>query len=140
MNAPSFSPPTFCAKPNQAWKFAEAIVIFTTRFPLNENDSNDNLFPQHFFFKHNSFWTIPRRERGHLCTKSNIFFRNITIRLWSSAQSAISFCSSPFLLQQADCHNNAAQISHSSTQMLQFYSHFSANQSFDINAHSNTAA
>ena len=40
---------------NKPGDFAETVAIVTTFFPQNVNDGNDNLFPQHFFLKHNSF-------------------------------------------------------------------------------------
>lgn len=112
-------------------KFAETIVIVTTSLPLNKNGGNNNLFPQYFSSNVIVSEAFLGGKGENLSAKSNRFFSEtwITVRHRPSVQSALSFCSSHFLLLQADCSITVAHMSHSTTGMLQFYSRFCFNQS-----------
>ena len=76
---------------NRPGNLVETIVIDTVSFPQSVNGGNNNLFLQHLFLEHTNFWTIPAEKmtQEDLYSRITIFFRTLTLRLWSSVQSVI---------------------------------------------------
>lgn len=120
--------------------FGEMLIVITSLFPLNVNDSNDNLFLQHFSLNTIVFEPFTGGKgmiKEDLYIENNRFFQKHNSQTLIVCYS-VMFHSLQFLSLASNCANTLTHTSCLSAQAYQFHSHLPPN--LDVNIYSKRTA